>query len=141
MYLDELKTYLIHLVGSKNIEIDGITIKLSEMEEKDFYNINYGVTWGEEICLNCYQFMEKSGISCDTDGVTQEGLEKLKKLYLRIHPDKRPNEKLIQDLMKMTNGKVVQKKDMFAYVRNCQNRLNEGCMKMRHSPIANPYKR
>jgi len=87
LHLENAKDYLIDLIWDNKIVIRKIIIQTDK--KYPFYKEDIGVIWGSEECVGCVKTLEKYGIVCSkSDCDRKEARKKLRKLYLKYHPDK-----------------------------------------------------
>lgn len=87
LYLMDAIDFFIDFTWKYNIVINRIIIRVKEL--KLFYTKNDGVYWGQENCIKCKKIFKKYGINCtDKTCDYNNALKKLRKLYLKLHPDK-----------------------------------------------------
>jgi len=117
LHLDNAIDYFIDFVWRHNLTINKITIKTDTT--KLFYTEDVGVFWGSEDCIKCRKTFKKYGIDCmDRNCDYDLALKKLRKLFLRYHPDKGGDS------------------DIFDLLHQCRERvLDDRCYdNIRHAP-------
>jgi hypothetical protein len=119
LHLGNVKDFLIDFIWRHKVVIEKITIK--SKDTKPFYLRNFGVTWHSENCMECRSILKAYGINCvDVNCDYDMALSKLRKLFLRHHPDK--------------GGDA----DIFTKLQQCRELVvDERCYEnIRHGPVS-----